>query len=466
MKQLDRVVIFVSLAMAFAFAGLVPLGTWQDDFLYLHGYQLRGFGFLLERLQHWSPRPLSESLIYLYALAVQHANAPLIGGFIGLFWLVLAGAMLLPPLLGRRGLLPATVMLAMFLLGHPVTEFFYWPDGVAAYLPTLAAAGLLLALDWGGWSESWPGHCWTVAALTIAAASSEVGAVFSIIYIVLLLVSCQLTSEPRRFGLALPLLTSLGVLCLQFNGRVAQASEVIGNAAIAHHLWPTLLATAKDLPAELIRDDTLRHKYVGLAAGLLTKLFLFAGLYWSLSARPAAVARSLQGRRLILVLAALATASLTMAASWYNFGTRCCERHDTLQQAYVLIAIGALSTMLAARWPSRRHRLAAPALLLALAIPAATAIPRLVAEYRDYTLITRVRAETWRSGRAPGKSMTLTQTTPNLTGNLLIPPGNYRRSADPAADQRAQWMLIFFDKQSLTVTPAINAKPRNKAKND
>ncbi|HEY8682098.1 MAG TPA: hypothetical protein VIM06_02930, partial [Rhodanobacter sp.] len=50
-----------------------------------------------------------------------------------------------------------------------------------------------------------------------------------------------------------------------------------------------------------------------------------------------------------------------------------------------------------------------------------------------------------------------TQTRPNLTGNLYIKPGIYHRSTDPATDARAQWMLIFFDKQSADFTPPVNA---------
>jgi hypothetical protein len=458
MKFCKGLVIFISVATILAFAGLIPLGTWQDDFLYLQNYHQQGVGFLVDRLLHWSPRPLSETLIYFYALAVHHYDAPLIWLFVGSFWLVLIGAILLPPLLGRRGNFAAIVLLATLFLGHPVTEFFYWPDGTAAYLPTLAAAAMLLTLDWGGWSRSRGGVVWTFIALMIAAASFEVGAMFAIIYIGLRFAGRTVSDKRQTALLLLPLLLSLAVLYFQYRGRVVQASEVIGDPAVAHHPFATLLAAVTQLPIELLRDATLRHKYVGFAVGLLTKAFFFVGFYLAMSARSISPDRRAQRMRLILAVASLATAVLTMAASLYNFGTLCCERHATLQQNYVLIALASLATLLAARWPSRHHKFASPALLLALMIPLAAVVPRLVTEYRNYGAIAKARDETWRSGRASGPAMKVTQTAPNLSGNLFITPGIYHRSVDPGTDARAQWMLIFFDKQSAEFTPAIDSK--------
>ena len=456
MKFCDRLVILVSIATVLAFAGLIPLSTWQDDFLTLHNYHQQGVEFFVDRLRHWSPRPLSEAFIYLYALVVHHYGLPLIGAFIALFWLVLAGAMLLPTSLGKRGFLTAIAMLAMLLLGHPVTEFFYWPDGVAAYLPTLAAAALLLALDWGGWSESKAGLCWTFIALMTAAASSEVGAMFTIIYVGLLVISRSAQSMRQMTLMAIPFLLSAWLLYLQYSGRVSQASEIIGDPAIAHHPLATLLAVARDLPFEMFKGDTLRHKYVGLTEGLTIKLLFLVGLYLAMSARQSSPTRHMQCMRLILAVALFATAMLTMAAALYNFGAPCCERHDTLRQNYILIALGSLATLLAARWPSRHSKYAGPTLLLALAIPLIAAFPRLAAEYRDYATIVQARDDTWRSGQAVGPDMKFTQTVPNVTGNLYIRPGIYRRTIDPSADQRAQWILTFFDKQSVEFTPAIN----------
>lgn len=460
MKISNGLVILLSVVTVLAFAGLVPLGTWQDDFLYLHNYHQQGVDFLVDRLRHWSPRPLSEALIYFYALAVYHFGLPLIGVFTALFWLVLIAAVLLPPWLGKRGLFISVVMLAMLLLGHPVTEFFYWPDGVAAYLPTLAAAALLLALDWGGWSEKTAGVMWTFVALMIAAASFEVGAMFTIVYVGLLAATRSIGSRRHAALLMVPVLLSLFLLYLQFTGRVSQGSEVIGDTAVAHHPLASIIATAKRFPFELLKGDALGHKYTGLAEGLLIKVLFFVGLYLAMSAQPNYSSKRLQRMRLVLAVALVGTAALTMMAAFYNFGSLCCERHDTLRQNYVLIALGSIATLLAAHRPSRHHKFAGPLLLLALLIPMLAVSPRLVAEYRDYAAIVKARKATWRSGRAAGSDMKVTQTSPNLTGNLYIEPGTYHRSADPKTDARPQWMLIFFNKQSAEFTSPVNPSQR------
>jgi len=457
MKVSNGLVILLSIATVLAFAGLVPLGTWQDEFVYLHNYHQQGLGFLADRLLHWSPRPLSETLIYFYAIAVYHFAQPLIGAFTGLFWLILIAAVMLPTWLGKRGRLLSIIMLAMLLLGHPVTEFFYWPDGVAAYLPTLAAAAILLTLDWGGWSETRAGFFWTFVALIVAAASFEVGAIFTLVYVTLLAITRSIGSWQRGALLAVTALLSVFLLYLQFIGRVSQGSEVIGDTAIAHHPLASMIAATERFPIELLKGDTLRHKYTGLAEGILIKALFFVGLYLALSAQPFSSSKRLQRMRLVLAVALVGTAMLTMMAAFYNFGELCCERHDTLRQNYLLIALASIATLLAAHRPSRHYKFAMPVLLLALLIPMLVVTPRLIAEYRDYAAIVNARNATWQSGRAVGPDMKVTQTAPNLTGNLYIKPSIYQRSADPKTDARPQWMLIFFDKQSAEFTSPVNA---------
>lgn len=455
MRSSNRMALLLSLATVAAFACLIPLGTWQDDYLNLHQYAQGGASFFLERLRHWSPRPLSELFIWGYALAVQRFGQPLIGVFLAPFWLLLVLVALLPAWLGKRGLLPSSVLLAMLLLGHPVAEFFYWPDGAAAYLPTLAAALLPLTLDWAGWSHHRASHRWVVLGLIVAAASSEVGAMFAIIYSTLMIAGRGVDDRRDILMLVAPVTLSIGLLYLQYTGRVAQAGEVFGDAAVAHHPWASLIATSKQLPFDLLNGDALGHRYVRLAEGLVIKLLLLAGLYQALSQMAIESATRLQRRRLLLVLASMVTAAATITAAYYNFGELCCERHDTLRQGYVLVALASLATMLAVRWPGRRGALAAPLMALALAIPLIHVAPRMIREYRDYAIIIRARSSTWREGRSPAPDMVFTQTRPNLTGNLYLEPGTYRRSSDPSADQRAQWMMTFFDKQSITFTPGV-----------
>ncbi|HXD35114.1 MAG TPA: hypothetical protein VN624_00565 [Rhodanobacter sp.] len=450
MKISAKLTIVVSTATLLAFAGLIPLGQWHDEYQALHAYHQAGITFLWERLLHWSPRPLSELLVYFYGLAVYHTGLPLIGAFIAPFWIALAAAVLWPVLRGRQGLLPACVLLAMLLLGHPVAEVFYWPFGVVAYLPTLAAAAMLLALDWGGWMERPAGETWRFLALTVAAASSEVGALFVAVYIGLLVASGSLEKGRRHLFLAIPLLLSLTLLYLQFIGRVSKGNEVFGNPAVAHHPWNTLRYVGKHVFFDLLRNDNRQHA-TALLTGLATKLLFLAGIYQAMSAhRPDKISARAQRMRLALVAAALATAILVMAASLYNFGSLCCERHDTMRQGYVVIALGSLATYLAMRSPSHRPERAGRLLLLALLIPLATTVPKLVTEYRDYASVRHAGSATWQSGRAAGPVMRVTPATSEpVTGGPRIEPGTYHRGSQPNGD--LQWMLTFFGKQTAIV---------------
>jgi hypothetical protein len=459
MKTSARLAIVVSLATLLAFAGLIPLGRWHDEYLALHDYHQAGIKFLWERLLHWSPRPLSELLIYFYSLIVYRAGSPLIGAFIAPFWIMLVAAILWPVICSRQGLLPACVLLAMLLLGHPVAEVFYWPFGVVAYMPTLTAVAMLLALDWGGWMETPAGNVWRFVALMTAAASSEVGALFTVLYIGLLIASGSLEKGRRGVIFSIPLLLSLTLLHLQYTGRVAKGNEVFGDPAVAHNPVRALLAVVKHVFFVLLKGDN-RHHAAALLAGLATKLLFLAGIYRAMSATPqTGVSPRAQRMRLVLVVASLATAILIMAAAFYNFGSLCCERHDTVRQGYVLVALGSLATYLAIRSPSRNAGRAGPLLLLALLIPLATAAPGLMTEYRNYASVRRADSATWRSGRAAGPAMQVTQTMPGpITGGLYIEPGVYHRMT--RANDDVHWMLSFFDKETAIVTAPINA-PHN-----
>jgi hypothetical protein len=342
------------------------------------------------------------------------------------------------------------------LLGHPVTEVFYWPFATVAYLPTLAAALLLLTLDWGGQIERRSGDTWTFIALMVAAASSEVGALFSAIYIVLLMTGGNLPHIRRHFIFTIPLLLSAAVLYFQFTGRVAAGGEVFGDPSIAHHALATLGVVAKHLSFELLKGDSGHHGSSLLLSGLATKLLFFCGVYAVMSVGKDSSA-STQRRRLILALAALATAALTYAAAFYNFGSPCCERHATMRQEYVFIAIGSTASYLAARWPNRTRRYAGLLLLGAVLIPLVTAFPKLKTEYANYTAIRRSDNNTWRSGRSAEPVLRIDQVKQQpVTGSLLIAPGTYRIGSQ--AHNEVPWMLVFFGKTSAVVTAPANAE--------
>jgi hypothetical protein len=448
----------ISLVTLLAFAGLIPLGRWHDEYFTLYHFHESGFPYLGERLLRWSPRPLSELLAYTYALAVYRFDSPLITEFLAIFWLMFVAAALWPVLHNDRAFLCASVLVALLLLGHPVAEVFYWPFATVAYLPTVAAALLLLTLDWGDQIGGLSGNAWIFFVLTIAAASSEVGALFSAIYVVLLLTTRSTEDGRGHLIFAFPLLLSGTVLYLQFTGRVATGGEVFGDPSVAHHPIATMSAVAKHLPFELLKGDSGHHAFTLLTSGLATKLLFFFGVYIVMSAKRECAPR-IQKRRLILAAAAIATATLTLAAALYNFGSTCCERHATIRQEYVFIAVGSIASYVAARWPSRSGRHAGLLLVCALLIPLAVAIPKLKTEYTGYAERLHANNQTWQSGRSSGSILRIEQAAPGpISGGQVIAQGTYQ-SGSPATND-VPWMLVFFGKKSAVVT-APNGEQSN-----
>jgi hypothetical protein len=81
------IILFIIIALHF---GLVDVGQWaNDDFSIVNSYRDDSWATFGDRLMHWSPRPLSELLIWAYACLVNWTHKPLIGVFLGLLWLPL-----------------------------------------------------------------------------------------------------------------------------------------------------------------------------------------------------------------------------------------------------------------------------------------------------------------------------------------------------------------------------------------
>lgn len=117
-----------------AFVGLLPYGHWQpDEYRNLVSYRRDADYFFWSRLATWSPRPVSELLVYAYLSAVDTLRQPLIAEALAVAWLILIACLVVPAFLYRRrcgGRLSDVMalplcLLCLFLVGHPVAEMFY-----------------------------------------------------------------------------------------------------------------------------------------------------------------------------------------------------------------------------------------------------------------------------------------------------------------------------------------------------
>jgi hypothetical protein len=477
--------------LLFAHAGLIAGGQWQgDEWFNFALFRTQGTGFLANRVLTWSPRPVSELLVFLYARAVDALHRPLITPVLALLWATLAAcaATLIPgpvrdpaaPAAAHvagagavdqprraRGLIVLAV-LAFFLLGHQVAEMFYWPMGAAAYMAAIAALALLVMLVLRGRHLSRGGAVLAAAAMVVAAGSAEVGAM-AVGGATLLLGAAQLRRHPARAALLLvPLAAALLVLVLILHGRAAAGVALGPETATIHALWPSLRAAAAQFAHETLALDAYPDGWPGLAIGAATKLALFLALRALCRAGLAGSATPC-AHLWALAAALLAASFLSIAAALWQFGLVCCQRHDSFRQCLdvlVLLLLAALAARASRRRvarstarlpdPRRDVTIGSAWLLLALALalshrgPLMRRLPSLQADYRHLPALVAARNRTWASADTPGPDMVFHGPPQGfVVGETDWPAGTFTQI--PTPPWFMQGILLFYGKQRVTV---------------
>ena len=67
-------------------AALLPQGRWYDEYFTFGAYRLYGWPGFIHRLASWSPRPVSEALIWGYWRAVHATGRPLVAPALLVAW--------------------------------------------------------------------------------------------------------------------------------------------------------------------------------------------------------------------------------------------------------------------------------------------------------------------------------------------------------------------------------------------
>jgi hypothetical protein len=441
-------------------AWLLPQGMWADEYFTFGIFRLYGLPAFWNRLLHWSPRPFSEALVWAYWRAVHATGRPLVAPVLLIAWLfalAFASAAIRPwrrP--GRAARLALLLGLpALALLSAPVEELYYWPLGALAYLPALGAAAYVAILAAGPGLRTDRQRLAVAAALTAGAASVEMGLFLALASApLLLLADRRQAGEWRRFAVAtalLPTAIAAFLLALLLFGRVSDTSEILPSA-LTHHFWPSMREAAERLFWELLVPDPDHASAGSVASSLITKLLFFAG---AAAALPGAWPIVPPRWPLAAIAAALAaTLFLSIAASYYQFGAICCERHAAYRQVLIILMLVTAAGLLPrwrqaadAGWPI------APALLALALLPALPA--RLVALGTQFALgpsRAAARATTFSTGEAPGAAP-LHYVIP-APGPLLsaspIPPGDYALAAKPA--WYIQGPMLFFGKDRMRVS--------------
>ena len=436
--------ILVCTAVLALHAALLPEAHWQgDDFLCAGFARDFGWRYLWQaRIDGWSPRPLSEPILYAYGRLAAAWRHPLAIPFLGLLWALLIASTLIS--LRRHQNAPVRVLLGlavacMFLLAHPIGELFFWPAGAVAYLTTLAASTLAVFLLIDARTSTRGGAIALSVSLAVCAACSETGAIAAV---ALALVLAATLPPPRRIAILLtPTLLVAGfVLTILARHRMASAEAVAQHQPLLAHA----LRSLRPVPTTLLAD---------LLPIWPAKLCLVLGLRWSGNLAPVAHrARALVGVAVALVLAAC----ISIAVGRFQFGTACCERHDTLRQEWLVLALAALA-IASTRWACGRPLASAlgPAMLtLACLLGLAARLPAILADFRLMPAITATRQADWRSGRDLRTDAMIFRLPPaaHLAGPVELPTGSYRQPASD--DWTAHGIMTFFGKRRITVLPA------------
>lgn len=421
-------------------AALLPEAHWQgDDFIcaaYARDFGLRYLWFA--RIGGWSPRPLSELMLYGYDRLAAGLQRPLTVPFLALLWTLLVSTTLVT--MRRDGpaatrILTGLAVACMFLLGHPVAEMFYWPSGAVAYLTTLAATSLALFLLLDERTASLSGMLVMSAALAACAAASEAGAIAA----VPLAVGLGVTLPRRQHApLLLPPLLVAGFVFWTLAHHRMASPEAIGAASPVSHLARSL----RPVPRALL--DDLRPVWPA-------RLLLALGLRWCWRpgvTRVSSIALPVFAGALVLA------ASAVIAAGLFQFGTICCERHDTLRQGWMILALAALAVW-STRWPPRPQlaRFGPLALILACLLGLAPRIGLMIRDFHSLHAIVAGNAANWREGRDPGSQAMTFRLPPvaALAGAVGIPVGQYTEPAQTS--WTAHGIMNFFGKHRITILP-------------
>ncbi|MBE7209415.1 MAG: acyltransferase, partial [Gluconacetobacter diazotrophicus] len=458
--------LLVATAILAAYAGQLPMGRWQtDEYQLLLNQRQWGLGILPVRLSY-SPRPVSELVLFGYGWVVLHAHLPLVAPFLAALWGAALGAMMaalraaLPP--GRwRWPVAAALPAALFgfaLVTDPVTEFFFWPAAAAAYLPTATAAAVLLFLlarpadrvrDAG-----------SAAALLVAALSSEMGAAFAIGFggaAAVEAIGRPGTTRTGRVRLLrsgwwwwAPALAGIAVLVQIARVRVhVQELGSAGRTLTGHPVAAATAALVEGARDVLGFDGTTGGAAIG--AAVLLKLLFAVGMVgvW----RAAASGGARLGRfGAVLAAAILAAMGFSLWGAFLHYGSLCCERQATTRYWMVdVLAVVAVSALLPRGTAVLRR--AGPLLLTLALLPVLWRTNGIAADYGQLRSARDARARTWLSAAKPGTAAMQFFLPPDST-DLLIrgtsqPLGRVRVGSDP--DGMVDAMGRFFGRTLVDV---------------
>jgi hypothetical protein len=456
-----------AVGIALMHAALLPGGHWTvDEYSDFEYYRRGGLTWLAMRLLTWSPRPVSELMLYGYWRSVEATGSPLIVPFLGVLWCLLVIGTVLParPTLTPPGLyrlVIAVCVLSMFLLGHQIDDIFYIPWYAAPYLPTLAgltgAVMTLVFADAITKRQRWQCCAW----LCLATASAETGMFAALGFGGVLLLLGGMAwlrrgpPEPAAWYLV-PLALALVIMSAALVTRVTFSPGIVSTDTYSHHFGPSLIAAVRDLPARLAGVGGVGQD-LALAPGLAMRSLLLAG--FTLLCRAAMPAPIPLRYAAALLGGLLATVLLTSLAAYYQYGFAGFWRHDAFQQCMsilMFLVIGRLLGSFAVAPRRLSAGLGSISLILAMAVGMTWRLPALINDYRALPATHIAAARTLASGKNPlSDTMQFFLPPDQRVLQTHMSPGHYEEPPVPGAEVSimASAVLRYFGKTAVDVIP-------------
>jgi hypothetical protein len=473
-RLLATILLIILLLVIALHFGLVDLGQWAiDEFSVIRFYGDYGWAAFVHRLIGWSPRPVSELLIWGYADLVNWTHQPLIGVFLGSVWLTLISVPLISFLQIRKTFFKNSqrslvflslfvfTTIALFLLGHSPGQLFYWPMGAAAYLTTLSAMTLCFLQLAFNLTENFQGRVITSLSLLIAAGSSESGAFFVVVFSCLYL--CDMAVDALRgtfsrrkvLWFLIPALIGIGVFILLVQNRVQNQDPLFATAEYHNALLSLKAAVGQTLKEFLVTGQRLSTRSVLLGI-ILKACFFLANRYCWLSS-----GLKVHHRQLLIVfaLSLVATIYFSVVACYYGFGGPSNDRHHELRQCLIMLFIATIallscSSHVAVSDTRKLEWLGATFVFITIVLAVPQRITALKHDYRNYSVSVETRNSSWNSGLSDGNTMIWFSPPRGQVANTYIPgPGIY--SLKSKSPDYAPVMMHFFNKEGLEIRPYI-----------
>ena len=386
------ILIFICLIVLLPSITLLGLSSWQiDDYYQASLYRNDGLLAFWQRLYWWSPRPLSDSILYIYYGIVGYTRKPFVGIFLAILWMVFGVSLYISlkniiqsttcyldqdikvinynykkiensNIFYYKIVIPLLLSLLLFiyfLFVEKPSEIFYWPAGAAPYL--LSASGIILTtstlIKISNSKHISYFETFSLVTFTILTAfSSEVGAVYSLLLSLCLLtiiVSCCIKyipvnwpiltwkqSNTMKLAIASSISFALSSTVLFFlkTSRVGKAelnslaSPITGNIKSSF-----ILATER-----IINETFFSYSFACKLALLL--LVILLGIQAKVSLK-----KSTEFTCLILIVPLLATNFVMINAAYYQFGELCCDRHLHFRAILTGLSLFLLGLMVASR---------------------------------------------------------------------------------------------------------------------